>query len=170
MCEYTMVLPFTLQIATQWWCELHHGIAETQLYPEANDECHTFVHEARRKSVTTSWDCFPTLCWLDFGGGAGGGKFCILFQCDHYPIFFFFAPNKQEQEQIGSDGSVCAVLESASWVMGLAVGAERSRGCSGRCPCTLSTPRAAVSPEWGRHHRTALFNLKSAGFKALCWQ
>lgn len=28
---------------------------------------HTLSREARQKSVTTSWDCFPTSCRLDFG-------------------------------------------------------------------------------------------------------
>lgn len=47
-------------------------------------------------------------------------------------------------------------------------GAERSQWCSSPCCCTLRGPVSLLSD--AGHHRTVLFNLKSAGFKALCWQ
>lgn len=45
-------------------------------------------------------------------------------------------------------------------------GAERSQWCSSPCCCTLQGPVSLLSD--AGHHRTVLFNLKSAGFKALC--
>lgn len=43
--------------------------------------------------------------------------------------------------------------------------------CSSPCHFMLSTWWEWLSPLSGAgHHRTGLFNLKSAGFQALCWQ
>lgn len=124
----------------------------------------TLSREARQKSVTTSWDCFPTLCWLDF--------FFFFFGLLFIPMqwlskhFFIFFPKQTGANWICWLG-VCYVgeheLDDA-----LVGGAERSPWCSSPCRCTLRGPVSLLND--AGHHRTVLFNLKSAGFKALCWQ
>lgn len=82
---------------------------------DVDSACHTLLQEARQKSVTKGWDCFPTLCWLNF--------FFFFFWFAFYSkvmiiwTFFFFSSSKLDQEQIGPDGSGCVVEDSASHVM-----------------------------------------------------
>lgn len=100
--------------------------------------------------------CADWICFLVY----------ILFQGNDYLKFFFsLLQSKVGREQKGTDGSVC-----------LKEGERAGRcahcgWCSSLCPCMLSTPWEWLSPLRGAgHHRTGLFCLKSAGFKALCWQ
>lgn len=80
--------------------------------------------------------------------------------------FFIFFPKQTGANWICWLG-VCYVgeheLDDA-----LVGGAERSPWCSSPCRCTLRGPVSLLND--AGHHRTVLFNLKSAGFKALCWQ
>lgn len=133
---------------------------------DVDSACHTLLQEARQKSVTKGWDCFPTLCWLNFFfffWFAFYSKVMIIW------TFFFFL------EQAGPRTNRIWWL----WVRcgrqckprDVSVGAERNRWCSSPRHGALSTLRGLASflSDAG-HQRTVLFSLKSAGFKALCWQ
>lgn len=101
------------------------------------------------------------------------GFFFFFFGLHYIPMwwlsehFFFFPKQARTRTYWLRRACVCCVGAS-SWGMGSVV--QGGWGVPGLSCCTPSTPWEAVSPEWCRHHRTTLFNLKSAGFKALCWQ
>ena len=161
-----MVLPFALQMATQQWCEFH-GTAKR---PSCILMWTTNVILLGVKQGERVWpqvEIASLLCadWIFFFFFF---LVCIIFQCDDYLNIFFFP--KQAGTRTHWLRWPCAVKEPASWGMGSAVRAQGGWGVPGLGCCAPSTLREAVSPEWRRHHRTTPFNLKSAGFKALCWQ
>lgn len=154
-------LPFPLQMATQCWHELH-GTAKTQFIWWEQWTPPSFTW-SKSKECDQGLRLLPSFVPIGFFWFAFYFKVMILWTAP--------TPCKLEQEHIGSEGAVCTVEESASRGMCLAAGAERHRWHSSLDLCTLSTLRELVSflSDTG-HHRTVPFNLKSAGFKALCWQ
>lgn len=156
-----MVLPFTLQMATRYWHGLH-GTAKTQLYTDVNYEYHTLSREARQKSVTRGWDCFLTLCWLDFSWFAFYPNVMII---RIWVLFFSQASRNKIKLDLMALCALCKRVWAGQWVWPWV----RSEASSVTAHAVY-TARACSSPEWYRRHKTVLFNLKSAGFKALCWQ
>lgn len=130
----------------------------------------------QRMSYSWAWskakECDHKLRLLLYFVLIGFSSSSFFFGLHYIPMWWlseqFFFP-KQARTRTHWLRWPCAVKEPASWGMGSAVCAQGGWGVPG-LGCAPSTPREAVSPEWRRHHRTTPFNLKSAGFKALCWQ
>lgn len=149
-------------MAARCWCQLH-GTAKTQWFQDVNNEFLLF-HVKQDKRVWPQVEIASLLCadWIFFF------FFGLLFIPMQWlsKHFFIFFPKQTGANWICWLG-VCYVgeheLDDA-----LVGGAERSPWCSSPCRCTLRGPVSLLND--AGHHRTVLFNLKSAGFKALCWQ
>lgn len=150
-------------MAARCWCQLH-GTAKTQWFQDVNNEFLLF-HVKQDKRVWPQVEIASLLCadWIFFFFFFGLLFIPMQWLSKHFFIFF---PKQTGANWICWLG-VCYVgeheLDDA-----LVGGAERSPWCSSPCRCTLRGPVSLLND--AGHHRTVLFNLKSAGFKALCWQ
>lgn len=122
-------------MATQCWYELH-GTAKTQWCTDTNKEGHTLLNKASQKSVT-SWDRFPTLCWLNFFFPLYSNVM-IIQTC-----FCFKASEKNNKLDL-----MTLCISSVSWEMCEAAGAEWSGWCPSPCGCTLCPHCEALLVPW----------------------
>lgn len=134
---------------------------KSQLYTDVNNECHTLGREARRRVWPQVW--IASLLCADRIFFFLGGLHYI--QCDDYLNIFFL--NRKPGKNILAPTGLCTLCGASELGDGFSCAGEAG-ACRPKPLHSVHRERLCLLNDAGI--TGFLFNLKSAGFKALCWQ